>query len=154
MKKIIISAALMIGLSLTAQTTDQTLKDQLQALKLENTELTQQNIYFKQTLDLLKPMATNKVDGLRFDVLKLVGDRKNKTLKVFYLFTNTQGQNRDSFQPSSAHIVDPQGNQLLTYEVFAAPKQARGRRHSAWHPNERGSYLFAEPSGKPRFPGD
>lgn len=79
----------MIGLSLTAQTTDQTLKDQLQALKLENTELTQQNIYFKQTLDLLKPMATNEVDGLRFDVLKLVGDGRNKTLKVFYLFTNT-----------------------------------------------------------------
>lgn len=121
MKNLIFSAALLLSLGMSAQKNDCTqLENELQKIKTENTELTKQNLYYKETFDLLKPVASDAKDLLKFDIVKAVGSKTKKTLKIYYIYTNTSSKVRSFFQPAESYIVDPQGNQTSTYEVFAS----------------------------------
>lgn len=127
MKKIILSVALVSSVMVSAQTKNgcSELQSRVENQKLEIVELTKQNQYYKETLDLLKPLASATAENLKFDVVKIVGSKKDKTLYVYYTYTNTTDSPRKYFQPNQAYFVDPQGNQVSSYEVFASADRER-----------------------------
>jgi len=87
MKKITTIIALAIALPLLAQRKDECeeINKRVEWQKLEIAELTKQNQYYKETLELNKPLATTTANNLEFSVVKAVGNSKDKTLTVEYL---------------------------------------------------------------------
>ncbi len=69
--KIAISTALLILTNiLSAQKSDcSELKTELQNSKLQNTELSKQLEYYKETLNILKPIKTVNVDGMELSII-------------------------------------------------------------------------------------
>lgn len=98
---------------------------EMAALRAQNAELSKQNLYYKQTLDLLQPLATASGDGIKFDIVKAVGSRSQKSLKIYYIYSNTNSEVRPSFTAYSAHLVDPQGNQAESSETYASNDRMR-----------------------------
>lgn len=110
-------AIVQIGYSQKLDCTD--LKIELQNIKSQNTELTKQFDYYKETLNLLKSIKSLEIDGLQIDIVKIIGSSKDKTLKFEFIFKNITSENRTFFQCEQAFIIDPQGNQYQTYEIIS-----------------------------------
>lgn len=96
------------------------LESELKIIKAKNEELELQNNYFKDTLELLKPIQSVKVDGLQLDITTIIGSKTDKTVTVTFMYKNIETETRSFFQCEQAYFVDPQGNQLQTYEVFVS----------------------------------
>ena len=90
MKKITTIIAFAIALPLLAQKKDECeeLNKRVELQKLEIAELTKQNQYYKETLELIKPLATTTANNMEFSIVKAVGNSKDKTLIVEYLYKN------------------------------------------------------------------
>lgn len=83
------------------------------------------NLYYKKTLDINQPIAQTTVNNLEFTIINAIGNKKDKTLEITYLYKNVSDAVRESYQISSAYIVDDRGNQTQTYDVYATKKDAR-----------------------------
>ena len=127
MKKITTIIALAIALPLLAQRKDECeeINKRVEWQKLEIAELTKQNQYYKETLELNKPLATTTANNLEFSVVKAVGNSKDKTLTVEYLYKNTSSDIRKNFQAIDSYFVDARGNQSETYDAFANNSKKR-----------------------------
>lgn len=126
MKNLFCSAILIIAASAYGQKKDCTQTEkELAKVKSENIDLAKQNNYYKETLDLLHPLVTVSADNLKFDIIKATASKTQKSLKIYYIYRNTSTNTRKFFQPSQAYMVDPQGNQSSTYEVFASEDKVR-----------------------------
>lgn len=124
MKNIISSIMLFSASILTAQKTDcTTLQKELENSKIEIAELSTQNLYYKETLNLLKPIKTIIVDDVEFSITKITGSKKDKTITVTFLYENKSSETRDFLQCQEASAINPQGNQFQTYEVYVAPNK-------------------------------
>lgn len=99
------------------------LKNELKNNKEQITELSKQVDYYKETLNLLKPIRTVDIDGMKLDIVMVNGHKKDKTISVTFIYQNTESTARKSFQCEEAFIIDPQGNQLQTSEVIVAPNK-------------------------------
>ena len=121
MKKMTTIIAFAIALPLLAQKKDECeeMNKRVEWQKLEIAELTKQNQYYKETLELIKPLATTTANNLEFSIVKAVGNAKDKTLTIEYLYKNTSSDIRKYFQARDSYFVDPRGNQSETYEAFA-----------------------------------
>ena len=121
MKKITTIIAFAIALPLLAQKKDECeeLNKRVELQKLEIAELTKQNQYYKETLELIKPLATTTANNMEFSIVKAVGNSKDKTLIVEYLYKNISPDIRKYFQARDSYFVDARGNQSETYEAFA-----------------------------------
>lgn len=80
--------------------------------------LEKDNLYFKDTLNLRKPIKSTKIDGLQIDIIKAIGSKKDMTLNLEFIYKNINTENRKYFQCSQASVIDPQGNQYKTYQVI------------------------------------
>ncbi len=80
--------------------------------------LQKDNLYFKDTLNLLKPIKSTKIDGLQIDIVKAIGSKKDMTLNLEFIYKNINTENRKYFQCSQASVIDPQGNHYKTYQVI------------------------------------
>lgn len=127
MKKIIAGATILLSTQIAfgQKAECPELQTKIENQKAEITELSKQNLYFKETLNLLKPLITAKSDNLQIDIIKAIGSKKDKTLKVYYIYKNLNPMPRKYFQPGQAYIVDPQGNQVNSFEVYASESQRR-----------------------------
>jgi len=96
------------------------LESEIKNQKAKNEELSKQNRYYKETLDLLKPIQSVKVDGLQLDITSIVGSKADKTVTVTFMYKNIEAETRSFFQCEQAYFIDPQGNQAQTYEVFVS----------------------------------
>ncbi|WP_312351365.1 hypothetical protein [Empedobacter sp.] len=94
------------------------LENEIKIQKVKNEELSKENHYYKETLNLLKPIQSVKVDGLQLDITSVVGSKAEKTVTVTFLYKNIEAEPRSFFQCEQAYFIDPQGNQLQTFEVF------------------------------------
>ncbi|KFC18322.1 hypothetical protein [Epilithonimonas lactis] len=103
------------------------LKNELKNKKDQITELSKQVDYYKETLNLLKPIRTVDIDGMKLDIVMVNGHKKDKTISVTFIYQNTESTARKSFQCEEAFIIDPQGNQFQTSEVLVAPKRIRAQ---------------------------
>lgn len=126
MKKNLLFVSVMLSIVSFGQKADCTkLETELQNVKSENAELIRQNIYFKESLELLKPVSKAAANNLEFTVTGAKGNKKDKTLIISYLYENTSDVVRGDYQGMSAYIVDDRGNQTKTYEVLANKEGAR-----------------------------
>lgn len=96
------------------------LENELKFQKAKNEELSKENHYYKETLNLLKPIQSVKVDGLQLDITSVVGSKAEKTVTVTFVYKNIEVETRSYFQCEQAYFIDPQGNQAQTYEVFVS----------------------------------
>ncbi|MFV0148955.1 hypothetical protein OBK20_07945 [Empedobacter falsenii] len=96
------------------------LENEIKIQKAKNEELSKENRYYKETLDLLKPIQSVKVDGLQLDITSIVGSKTDKTVTVTFMYKNIEDETRTFFQCEQAYFIDPQGNQAQTYEVFVS----------------------------------
>ena len=96
------------------------LENDIKVQKAKNEELSKENRYYKETLDLLKPIQSVKVDGLQLDITSIVGSKADKTVTVTFIYKNIEAETRSFFQCEQAYFIDPQGNQAQTYEVFVS----------------------------------
>ncbi|MGV0948228.1 hypothetical protein ACTS93_13980 [Empedobacter falsenii] len=96
------------------------LENDIKVQKAKNEELSKKNRYYKETLDLLKPIQSVKVDGLQLDITSIVGSKADKTVTVTFIYKNIEAETRSFFQCEQAYFIDPQGNQAQTYEVFVS----------------------------------
>lgn len=96
------------------------LENELKFQKTKNEELSKENRYYKETLDLLKPIQSVKIDGLQLDIISIVGSKTDKTVTVTFIYKNIETETRSFFQCEQAYFIDPQGNQVQTYEVFVS----------------------------------
>ena len=124
MKNIISSLMfLFIGI-ISAQKSDcATTQRELESAKIEVAELSKQNIYYKETLNLLKPISTDIVDDVEFSITKIIGSKKDKTITITFLYENKSFEIRDFLQCQEASAIDARGNQFQTYEVYVAPNK-------------------------------
>lgn len=122
MKKIFITSTILFASFFHAQTNTECekLKMQVENQKVEITELSKQNLYYKQTLNLLKPIASSSKNGIQIDILKITGSKSEKKLRVIFVYKNTDSEVRKYFQINNAHFVDPQGNQASTFEILTS----------------------------------
>ena len=81
-------------------------------------QLQKENLYYKETLNLLKPIKSTTIDGLQIDLIKVAGSKKDMTLNLEFIYKNLSTGNRKFFQCSQASLIDPQGNQYKTYEII------------------------------------
>lgn len=123
--KIAISSVLLVLVQiLSAQKSDcSEIKTELQNNKVQNAELSKQVEYYKETLNLLKPLRTVNVDGIELSITKIVGSKKDKSLSVTLVYQNKDSETRSFFQCEQAFLIDPQGNQFQTFEVYVAPNK-------------------------------
>lgn len=94
------------------------LENEIKIQKAINEELSKENYYNKETLNLLKPIQSVKIDGLQLDITSIVGSKADKTVTVAFMYKNIETETRSFFQCEQAYFIDPQGNQNQTYEVF------------------------------------
>ncbi|PQA90396.1 hypothetical protein SAMN05421796_108183 [Chryseobacterium piscicola] len=124
MKSILILIISVFSQILFAQKSDcSDLKNELKNNKDQITELSKQVDYYKEALNLLKPIRTVDIDGMKLDIVMVNGHKKDKTISVTFIYQNTESTARKSFQCEEAFIIDPQGNQLQTSEVIVAPNK-------------------------------
>lgn len=91
--------------------------------KSEILELSKQNTYFKDTLNMLKSQKSSAANNLKFDILNIVGDKKGKALTIYYTITNTDNKKRKSYSPNKAYFIDPQGNAVSTTDMKMSSNQ-------------------------------
>lgn len=96
------------------------LENEIKIQKAKNEELSKENHYYKETLNLLKSIQSDKVDGLQLDITSVVGSKADKTVTVTFIYKNIEAETRSFFQCEQAYFIDPQGNQAQTYEVFVS----------------------------------
>ena len=96
-------------------------KKELQISKTYSTQLSKEIEYYKETLSLLKPIRTVVVDGMELNIIKIVGSKKDKSLTITFVYQNKDSETRSFFQCEQAFLLDPQGNQFQTYDVFVGP---------------------------------
>lgn len=119
MKKILtISGILLINIFYAQKTNCSQLEQELTNKTSQIDQLQKQVEYYKETLDLLKPISTVSLDGMTFSITKAIGSVKNKTINFIFTYQNTDSTDRKFFQCEQAFGIDPQGNQLQSYEVF------------------------------------
>lgn len=124
MKNIISSLMLFSTCLFSAQKSDcSTIQKELENSKIEVAELSKQNLYYKETLNLLKPIKTTIVDDVEFSITKITGSKKEKTITVTFLYENKSSETRDFLQCQEASAIDAKGNQFQTYEVYVAPNK-------------------------------
>lgn len=124
MKNTISSLMLFSTCFFSAQKSDcVTIQKELENSKIEVAELSKQNLYYKETLNLLKPIKTSGVDDVEFSITKIIGSKKNKTITVTFLYENKSSETRDFLQCQEAYAIDARGNQFQTYEVYVAPNK-------------------------------
>ena len=118
------------------------LKQVVQNQKIEIKELSQQNNYYKETLNLLKPIKSLEIDGLQLDIITVTASKKDMSLKIEFIYKNTTADIRTFFQCEQAFLIDPQGNQYQTYDIAAgADKNIRVENVRPYIPH-KGSVLF------------
>ena len=96
------------------------LENEIKIQKAKNEELSKENLYYKETLNTLKPIQSLKVDGLQLDITSVVGSKADKIITVTFVYKNIEVETRSYFQCEQAYFIDPQGNQAQTYEVFVS----------------------------------
>ena len=96
------------------------LENEIKIQKAKNEELSKENLYYKETLNLLKPIQTVKIDGLQLDITSIVGSKADKDVTITFMYKNIEAETRSFFQCEQAYFIDPQGNQAQTYEVFVS----------------------------------
>lgn len=94
---------------------------ELQISKTQVAEMSKEIVYYKETLHLLKPVRTFNVDGMELNITKISGSKKDKSIRITMVFQNKDSEIRSFFQCEQALLIDPQGNQYQTYDVFVAP---------------------------------
>ncbi|WP_313254633.1 hypothetical protein [Empedobacter sp.] len=99
------------------------LENELKFQKAKNEELSKENRYYKETLDLLKPIQSVKIDGLQLDITSIVGSKADKTVTVTFMYKNIEAETRSFFQCEQAYFIDPQGNQAHAFEIFVSFNQ-------------------------------
>lgn len=126
MKKFSLLVGIAISTTTFAQKIDcSKIKDELTNVKTENAELLKQNNYYKETLDLLKPLKSNSANNLDISIIRAVGNKESKMMTISYLYQNTSQEVRKYFQASQSYFVDERGNQSQTYEVYASANKLR-----------------------------
>lgn len=126
MKKFSLLVGIAISTTTFAQKIDcSKIKDELTNVKTENAELLKQNNYYKETLDLIKPLTTNSANNLDISIISAVGNKEGKTITISYHYQNTATEVRKYFQASQSYFVDARGNQSQTYEVYASANRLR-----------------------------
>lgn len=124
--KFIALSTLFFSTYVLAQTSDcSELKIQLENQKTEIAELLKQNNYYKETLNLLRPLKSNSANNLDISIISAVGNKQGKTITISYLYKNTSTDVRRDFQPLKSYFVDVRGNQYETYDVYAAADRLR-----------------------------
>lgn len=83
-------------------------------------ELSRQVQYYKNILNTNKAIRSATFENIRFDLTQVIGSKKDGTVEINFLYTNLGGPRR-SLQCERAQIVDPQGNQQLTTQMYLAP---------------------------------
>lgn len=119
MKKFILLATVAFSTAAFAQKMDCTAtKAELTNVKAENAELTKQNVYYKETLNLLTPIKTSTTDGLKIDIVSATASRKNKTLSLTAIYTNVTNETRKIAASEKIISVDPRGNQYSSINLM------------------------------------
>lgn len=143
MKNTISSIMLFSASILYAQKTEcTTIQKELENAKIEVAELSKQNLYYKETLNLIKPIKTSIVDDVEFSITKIVGSKKDKTITITFLYENKSSESRDFLQCQEASAIDPQGNQFQTYEVYVAPNKTMRAEKIKSNIPIKGNFVF------------
>lgn len=110
--------AFLLAQLLCAQSADT--QSQLQQHEQEIRELSRQVQYYKNALNTNKAIRSATFENIRFDITQVIGSKKDGTVEVNFLYTNLS-PNRRPLQCERAQLVDPQGNQHLTTQLYIAP---------------------------------
>ncbi len=131
MKRILLLGAIGFSITISAQTIAELkkeindIKTSIAHLHTEIQSVKSENLYYKKSLEINKPIAQGRVNGLEFTVTNITGNRKDKTLVITYLYKNISKEVRRDYHGTQAYIVDERGNQTNTYDVLASNKGVR-----------------------------
>lgn len=143
MKNTFILLFVFLSIGFFAQTKDcSKLEAEITKNKSEIAELSKQNLYYKETLNLLTTVKSATFEEMQFDLIKIEGSRIEKTLSVQFIYKSLAKENRNFLQFEQALGIDPQGNQFHNYEVSVAANS--GIRVENIQPNIpiKGSVVF------------
>lgn len=86
-------------------------------------KLQKENTYYKESLNLLTPIKSIEIDGLKFDIIKITSSKKDLTLNIEFIYKNITDMDRVFFQCEQAFLIDSKGNQFQTYELFVGAEK-------------------------------
>lgn len=122
MKIKLLSVLLVLAQQLYSQNANYAqLNEQLNQNKLEISELSRQVQYYKKVLNSTRAIRSANFEDLNLDITKVTGSRKTGSIEVLFNYKNTHSTTRKNFQCERAVIVDMQGNQYQTTQLFLAP---------------------------------
>lgn len=122
MKKSLLTV--LIGLAaqiVSAQDPDYaTLTKQVKTHQLEIEELTKQVNYYKTTLQYSKAIRSIKFENIQVTINDVRGIKKDGNVVIEFTYTNLSKELQESLQFEKAVLVDSQGKQYNTSQVFLA----------------------------------
>lgn len=89
--------------------------------QLEIKELSRQVHYYKNLLNLSKAVRSSAFEDVQYTINQVTGSKKDGTILVRFTYRNLNDHPRKILQCEKAVIVDTQGNQHQTNQVYLSP---------------------------------
>lgn len=89
--------------------------------QLEIDELSRQVIYYRNTLNTAKAIRSATFEDIQYNINQVTGSKKDGNILLRFTYKNLQGDTRKILQCEKAVIIDPQGNQNQTHQVYLSP---------------------------------
>lgn len=119
MKKLQLVLVILAAQLLPAQKAQQlSLVEQSKIDKLQIEELTRQVDYYKKTLNFSKAIRSANFENMKFTINDVRGLKKDGTVMIEFSYTNMSKDLHESLQFEKAVLVDSQGKQYNTSQVF------------------------------------
>ena len=89
--------------------------------QLEIDELSRQVNYYRNTLNTAKAIRTTTFEGMQYNINQVTGSKKDGNILLRFTYKNLTDATRRTLQCERAVIIDPQGNQNQTNQIYLSP---------------------------------
>ena len=105
-----------------------TLKADLAACNANGQKLQEENDYLKKSINILKPIKSLEQDNLEVNLLKCEGNIKEQTIIITLALTSHKANSE--FQFNSSQIIDLQGKDFKTFEMYLGKERNRNKLYT------------------------
>lgn len=101
------------------------LDEKLNIHQLQINELSKQVNYYKTLLNATKAIRSSTYEDMQFNINQVIGSKKDGSIMMRFTYKNLKDETRRTLQCEKAVIIDTQGNQHQTNQVYLAPNSGK-----------------------------
>lgn len=120
-KSVLVLFSVFSFLSVKSQSDCLKLKETITIKNEQISNLNKENDYYKEALNLTKSEMQTEIENIKFQINSAVGNKQDKSIEIEGIFTN-QGNTLKALQAEKLTIIDPKGNQYLSYNIVFGGK--------------------------------